>query len=163
MKMTDLAQAMSPGVGIRVIVDGAWGFAASSDLSNQLDALKSSVTSSRNAIENLLQQDRVLPMQVANHPERNKIYNCLGSPNLPLVDIGGPINLETGDVTMLCSDGLWGSVQEDELIDTCTSFSVTQAIPIIYDAQASPDQAPRDAGPLSEQQEQQQQSGVTAC
>ena len=41
--------------------------------------------------------------------------------------------------------------------------SVTQAIPIIYDAQASPDQAPRDAGPLSEQQEQQQQSGVTAC
>ncbi|MGL6158066.1 MAG: PP2C family protein-serine/threonine phosphatase [Ralstonia mannitolilytica] len=86
-------------------------------------------TRDHSKIENLLQQDRVLPMQVANHPERNKIYNCLGSPNLPLIDIGGPVNLEPGDVAMLCSDGLWGSVQEDELVDTCTSFSVTQAIP----------------------------------
>lgn len=96
-------------------------------------------TRDHSKIENLLQQDRVLPMQVANHPERNKIYNCLGSPNLPLIDIGGPVNLEPGDVAMLCSDGLWGSVQEDELVDTCTSFSVTQAIPeLIARACATP-------------------------
>ncbi|RIJ44070.1 serine/threonine-protein phosphatase, partial [Maribellus luteus] len=31
-------------------------------------------TRDHSKIENLLQQDRVLPMQVAHHPERNKIY-----------------------------------------------------------------------------------------
>lgn len=60
-----------------------------------------------------------------NHPECSKIYNYLGSPNLSLIDIGGSVNLESGDVTMLRSDGLRGNVQGGELIDTCTSFSAT--------------------------------------
>ena len=55
-------------------------------------------TRDHSKIENLLQQERVLPMDVANHPERNKLYNCLGSPNLPLIDIGGPVRLDPGDV-----------------------------------------------------------------
>jgi len=41
--------------------------------------------------------------------------------------------------------------------------SVTQAIPIIYDAQGTPDHAPSDPRPLAEQQEQQQQTGVASC
>lgn len=86
-------------------------------------------TRDHSKIENLLQQERVLPMDVANHPERNKLYNCLGSPNLPLIDIGGPVRLEPGDVAMLCSDGLWGSIEEKEIVDKVTSLSVVHAIP----------------------------------
>ncbi|CAG9173852.1 PP2C family serine/threonine-protein phosphatase [Cupriavidus respiraculi] len=86
-------------------------------------------TRDHSKIENLLQQDRVLPMHVANHPERNKIYNCLGSPNLPLIDIGGPLRLEPGDVALLCSDGLWGSLDEPTIVDTISRLSVVQAIP----------------------------------
>ncbi|WP_454764570.1 PP2C family protein-serine/threonine phosphatase [Cupriavidus campinensis] len=86
-------------------------------------------TRDHSKIENLLQQERVLPMEVANHPERNKLYNCLGSPNLPLIDIGGPVRLEPGDVAMLCSDGLWGSLDEQVIVDKVTSLSVVHAIP----------------------------------
>lgn len=86
-------------------------------------------TRDHSKIENLLQQERVLPMHVANHPERNKLYNCLGSPNLPLIDIGGPVRLEPGDVAMLCSDGLWGSLEEQVVVDKMTQLSVVQAIP----------------------------------
>ncbi len=60
-------------------------------------------------------------MDVANHPERNKLYNRLGSPNLPLIDIGGPVRLEPGDVAMLCSDGLWGALEEKVIVDRVTS------------------------------------------
>ena len=49
-------------------------------------------TRDHSKIENLLQQERVLPMEVANHPERNKLYNCLGSPNLPLIDIAAALH-----------------------------------------------------------------------
>ncbi|CAG9163565.1 PP2C family protein-serine/threonine phosphatase [Cupriavidus pampae] len=86
-------------------------------------------TRDHSKIENLLQQERVLPMDVANHPERNKLYNCLGSPNLPLIDIGGPVRLEPGDVAMLCSDGLWGSIEERIIVEKVTSLSVVHAIP----------------------------------
>ncbi|QET00982.1 serine/threonine-protein phosphatase [Cupriavidus pauculus] len=86
-------------------------------------------TRDHSKIENLLQQERVLPMDVANHPERNKLYNCLGSPNLPLIDIGGPVRLEPGDVAMLCSDGLWGSIEERVIVDKVTNLSVVHAIP----------------------------------
>jgi serine/threonine protein phosphatase PrpC len=86
-------------------------------------------TRDHSKIENLLQQERVLPMHVANHPERNKLYNCLGSPNLPLIDIGGPLRLEPGDVALLCSDGLWGSLDEATMVETISRLSVVQAIP----------------------------------
>lgn len=55
----DTLQELSDEMGtLQTLVNRACddASAASSDLSNQLDALKSSVTSSRNAIENLLQQ-----------------------------------------------------------------------------------------------------------
>ena len=86
-------------------------------------------TRDHSKIENLLQQERVLPMDVANHPERNKLYNCLGSPNLPLIDIGGPVRLNPGDVALLCSDGLWGRLEEDIIVDKVTHLSVVHAIP----------------------------------
>jgi len=86
-------------------------------------------TRDHSKIENLLQQERVLPMEVANHPERNKLYNCLGSPNLPLIDIGGPVRLEPGDVALLCSDGLWGPLEEQVIVDKVTHLSVVHAIP----------------------------------
>ena len=41
--------------------------------------------------------------------------------------------------------------------------SVTQAIPIIYDAQGPLATAPSTPGPLTEQQEQQQQSGAAGA
>jgi serine/threonine protein phosphatase PrpC len=90
-------------------------------------------TRDHSKIENMLQQERVLPMHVANHPERNKLYNCLGSPNLPLIDIGGPLRLEPGDVALLCSDGLWGSLEDQVLVEKVSSLSVAHAIPDLID------------------------------
>ncbi|WP_427312846.1 PP2C family protein-serine/threonine phosphatase [Cupriavidus sp. H39] len=90
-------------------------------------------TRDHSKIENLLQQERVLPMDVANHPERNKLYNCLGSPNLPLIDLGGPVRLEPGDVALLCSDGLWGPLEEPMLVDKLSRLSVVQAVPALID------------------------------
>lgn len=86
-------------------------------------------TRDHSKIENLLQQRRIQAEEAALHPERNKLYNCLGSPNLPLVDISEPQQLRAGDVVLLCSDGLWGSVTETELVQQTSTLSVVQAIP----------------------------------
>jgi serine/threonine protein phosphatase PrpC len=106
-----------------------WAHAGDSRFYLMREAALLTRTRDHSKIENLLQQERVLPMEVANHPERNKLYNCLGSPNLPLIDIGGPVRLEPGDVAMLCSDGLWGAIDEKVIVDKLTQLSVVHAIP----------------------------------
>jgi serine/threonine protein phosphatase PrpC len=44
---------------------------------------------------------------------RNVLFTCLGSPGKPVVDTAGPLLLQEGDRIMLCSDGLWGTVEDD--------------------------------------------------
>lgn len=72
-----------------------------------------------------------------NHPEqtlpgrfnRNVLYTCLGSPTKPLFDITGPIALQQGDKILLCSDGLWGSVDDADILVHLSQKPVAVAVP----------------------------------
>jgi serine/threonine protein phosphatase PrpC len=60
---------------------------------------------------------------------RNILFTCLGSPTKPVFDITGPVTLQEGDKILLCSDGLWGSVQENEIVAHLASQAVADAVP----------------------------------
>jgi serine/threonine protein phosphatase PrpC len=47
---------------------------------------------------------------------RNVLFTCLGSPGKPMVDCQGPLRLERGDRMLLCSDGLWSSLTDEEIV-----------------------------------------------
>ena len=51
------------------------------------------------------------------HINRNILFSCLGSPAKPVFDLSGPLQLKQGDRVLLCSDGLWGTVNDDEVAD----------------------------------------------
>jgi serine/threonine protein phosphatase PrpC len=47
---------------------------------------------------------------------RNVLFTCLGSPTKPIYDLSGPVLLEQGDRILLCSDGLWGALDDDAIV-----------------------------------------------
>lgn len=46
----------------------------------------------------------------ARHPDRNKIFSCLGGVVPPQIDVGREFRLETGDAIVLSTDGFWAQI-----------------------------------------------------
>ena len=63
------------------------------------------------------------------HMTRNILFSCLGSPTKPVFDVTGPIILQQGDKLLLCSDGLWGSWSDDEIVKHLSATGVSVAVP----------------------------------
>ncbi|MDP3618532.1 MAG: serine/threonine-protein phosphatase [Ramlibacter sp.] len=65
---------------------------------------------------------------------RNILFTCLGSPTKPVFDITGPVTLQQGDKILLCSDGLWGTLTDEEIVSDLSAKSVTEAVPDLVEA-----------------------------
>ena len=63
------------------------------------------------------------------HVNRNILFTCLGSPTKPVFDISGPTLLQQGDRILLCSDGLWGSLSDDEIVKQLAARTISDAVP----------------------------------
>ena len=80
-------------------------------------------------IEHLIDRGLASPAERATHPDRNKLYNCVGASSLPKIEVGRPASLLPGDVMLLCSDGLWGSVPDEEITHRLATQTIVRAVP----------------------------------
>jgi serine/threonine protein phosphatase PrpC len=60
---------------------------------------------------------------------RNILFTCLGSPTRPVFDTSESVPLEQGDKILLCSDGLWGTLNDDEIVQHLGEHPVSRAAP----------------------------------
>jgi PPM family protein phosphatase len=60
---------------------------------------------------------------------RNILFTCLGSPTRPVFDLSDTLTLQQGDKVMLCSDGLWGTLDDDEIVTELGEHPVGDAVP----------------------------------
>jgi serine/threonine protein phosphatase PrpC len=67
-------------------------------------------------VERLQQFGVISAEEREDHPHRNYVTRCLGGDiTLPEVALGKPERLHYYDVLVLCSDGLWANVKEEDM------------------------------------------------
>ena len=74
-------------------------------------------------------QDKAVGAPSSAYINRNILFTCLGSPTKPIFDITGPVQLHQGDKILLCSDGLWGSLPDIDIVYQLGTKTVEQAVP----------------------------------
>jgi serine/threonine protein phosphatase PrpC len=85
---------------------------------------------------------QVVPM--GERFNRNVLFTCLGSPGKPVVDTAGPLLMHAGDRVLLCSDGLWGSLPDAQIVEQLAERPISDAVPELVE------QALRHAGAKSD-------------
>lgn len=63
----------------------------------------------------LVEQGLISPEEARRHPDRNFVYNCLGGEIGPEIDASAPVGLRSGDRILLCSDGYWAPLANEEI------------------------------------------------
>ena len=86
-------------------------------------------TRDHSRVQLLIDQGMISPAQASSHPDRNKVYSCLGGRQDPDIELSRKTPLESGDVVALCTDGLWGLYPDDLLAAALKDENLMKAIP----------------------------------
>jgi serine/threonine protein phosphatase PrpC len=73
-----------------------------------------SLTQDHSLVGSLVRQGLISEDDVYSHPHRNLIYNALGTKSDANPDISVQ-RLQSGDILVLCSDGLWEMVRDEDI------------------------------------------------
>ena len=69
-------------------------------------------------LDELVRQGRLEPEKAAEDPRRNALISYLGLERLEILDYNSKaFILEAGDIVLLCSDGLYRSLDDSEILD----------------------------------------------
>jgi len=90
-------------------------------------------TRDHSRVQMLVDQGRIREEAVAAHPDRNKIFNCIGASALPQVELSKAEPLFEGDTLLLCTDGLWGPLAPQLITTALVKNDIIKAIPELLD------------------------------
>lgn len=114
-----------------LIQDGKiyWGHAGDSRLYLLRDGAVLFRTRDHSVVHQWVEWGVITAEEARVHPQRNQIINCLGgTEGLFYVEPGEPTTLQSGDVLLLCSDGLWGPFIDKELVESFDSMPVADVL-----------------------------------
>lgn len=114
-----------------LIQDGKlyWGHAGDSRLYLLRDGAVQAKTRDHSMVNQWLEWGMISAEEARIHPQRNQITNCLGGvEDMFYMEPGGPVALQSGDVLLLGSDGLWSPFTDDELARAFAASSVTDVL-----------------------------------
>jgi len=110
-----------------------WAHAGDSRLYHIREGRIQAQTRDHSRVQMLVDQGRVREEAVAAHPDRNKIFNCIGATTLPQVELSKPTLLREDDTLILCTDGWWGPLTGRLITAALLKSDLMKAIPELLD------------------------------
>lgn len=86
-------------------------------------------TRDHSKVQQMIDAGQITAEQAARHPDRNKIFSCLGGVVPPAIDLGNEVRLEPGDTVVLSTDGFWTQIPANILGQMLTQKSVNALMP----------------------------------
>jgi len=86
-------------------------------------------TKDHSKVQYLVDQGIIQVDEVPDHPDRNKIFSCLGGLVDPVIDLSKRTPLRNGDILVLCTDGLWSVMSQSEMATYLTSTPILKTGP----------------------------------
>ena len=90
-------------------------------------------TKDHSRVRLLVERGEISEEQVSTHPDRNKIYGCLGGQQTPEIEFSRKMTLEAEDVLVLCTDGAWSGLPGNMMAVALKTANLMRAVPILMD------------------------------
>jgi PPM family protein phosphatase len=118
-----------------VVQDGVayWAHVGDSRLYLIREGRVEAQTKDHSRVQMLVDLGRIREEAVGVHPERNKIFNCLGQMTPPKVELSRRALLKEGDTILLCTDGFWGPLDGRVIGEKLADGNVARAVPQLLD------------------------------
>jgi PPM family protein phosphatase len=90
-------------------------------------------TRDHTVVQRLHDEGRIREDDMATHPFRNRLLQCLGGIQQPRAETHDGMRLERDDILLLCSDGFWGPLESPDMLRVLGSKPLAEAIPVLVD------------------------------
>ena len=90
-------------------------------------------TQDHSKVQQMIDAGEITPERAARHPDRNKIYSCLGGVVPPQIASGREMRLESGDTILLSTDGFWAQIPATILGTMLKKQTITALMPGLLD------------------------------
>ena len=90
-----------------------------------------SQTRDHSRVRLLVDQGTITEKEAETHPDKNKVYTCLGGHQLPEIEFSKKTPLESGDMVALCTDGVWGPLDPTTFVSSMSEGNFMQAVPML--------------------------------
>ena len=67
-------------------------------------------------IERMRQEGVLTEEEMLTHPDKSRLLKCVGGPKEPSISLGPETLLKSGDIILLCTDGLWEALPQETII-----------------------------------------------
>jgi serine/threonine protein phosphatase PrpC len=90
-------------------------------------------TEDHSIVQSLYSKGIINKDDMSTHPYRHKVYSCLGGDVPPKIDLSDRHELVEGDTILLCTDGVWGAVTDEQVKRILNSPSITDGVTTLLD------------------------------
>lgn len=85
-------------------------------------------TEDHSVVQSLYNKGMINKDDMSTHPYRHKVYSCLGGDVPPKIDLSDRQELLEGDTILLCTDGVWGAIDDNQIKQILSGPSISDNI-----------------------------------